>query len=119
MVGLHCFGDLGTDWHDRIEGGHGFLEDHGDVAAAVAAHGFGWDGEEGLARKGNVSSDLGGLWKESEDGQGGSGFAGAGLSDQAQGLAGVDMEGDVVDGRVGAEAYGQVGYFEYGAGVHW
>ena len=45
MVGLDGFGDLVADGHDRIEGGHGFLKDHGDVAAAVAAHGGFGEGE--------------------------------------------------------------------------
>ncbi len=34
MVGEEGFGDLVADAHDRVEGGHGFLKDHGDVAAA-------------------------------------------------------------------------------------
>jgi hypothetical protein len=33
------FGDLRTDAHDRVERGHGFLEDHGDVGAAATTHG--------------------------------------------------------------------------------
>jgi hypothetical protein len=40
MVGLERFGDLSADGHGRIEGGHRFLEDHRDTAAAVAAHGL-------------------------------------------------------------------------------
>ena len=31
------FGDLGADAHDRVEGGHGLLEDHGDGRAAQFA----------------------------------------------------------------------------------
>ncbi len=31
VVGQHCFGDLVAHAHDRIERGHGFLEDHGDA----------------------------------------------------------------------------------------
>lgn len=69
MVGLDGFGDLGAYGHDGIEGGHGLLEDHGYVAAPVAAHGFGWEGEEVFACKCNVSCDLRGVWKEAEEGQ--------------------------------------------------
>ena len=112
MVGLDGFGDLGSDGHDGVEGGHGLLEDHGDVAATVAAHGFFGEGEEGFSRKGNVSSDLSGGWEEAEDAEGGGGFAGAGFADEAEGFAGIDMEGDVVDSLMGAEADGQVGDFE-------
>ena len=32
--------DLVADPEDRIEGGHGFLEDHGDHIAADVLHGF-------------------------------------------------------------------------------
>jgi hypothetical protein len=38
-VGQHAFGDLAADGHDRVECGHGLLEDHGDVVAATVAHG--------------------------------------------------------------------------------
>ncbi len=33
-VGLDGFGDLTSDGHDRVEGGHRLLEDHGDFAAS-------------------------------------------------------------------------------------
>ena len=44
VVGQIGFGDLGADLHDWVEGGHGFLEDHGDGAASVVAHLFFGDG---------------------------------------------------------------------------
>lgn len=106
------FGDLAPDGHDGIEGSHGFLEDHGDVLSAVAAHGVFREGEQVLAHKANVSSDLGGVGKEAEKGEGGGGFAGAGLSDQAESLAGVDLKGDISDGGVGPEVDGKVFDFE-------
>ena len=37
-MGADGLGNLVADTHDRIERGHGFLEDHGDVGAAQAAH---------------------------------------------------------------------------------
>lgn len=114
VVGEDSFGDLCAYRHDRIEGGHGFLEDHGDVAAAVVSHGCFGEVEEGLSCKGNVSSDLGGGREEAEEGEGGGGFAGAGFSDEAEGLSGVDLKGDVLDSVVGSEADGQVFYLEKG-----
>ena len=53
MVGEEGFGDLVADAQDRVEGGHGLLEDHGDAAAAEAAHGRLGEGEEGLAVEGD------------------------------------------------------------------
>ena len=115
MVGLDGFGDLGADGHDGVEGGHGLLEDHGDVAAAVAAHGWFGEGEEGIVpSKGDVAGDLGGWGEEAEDGERGGGFAGAGLADEAEGFAGIDVEGDIVDGGVCAKRDGEVGDFEEG-----
>ena len=38
-VDLEGFGDLAADAKDRVKGGHGLLEDHGDAASAVLAHG--------------------------------------------------------------------------------
>lgn len=122
VVRLDGFGDLSSDGHDGVEGGHGFLEDHGDVAAAVTAHsGFG-EGEQGLAVEGDgagdahVGGDAGG--EEAEDGEGGGGFSGARFADQAEGLAGVDLEGDGVDGALGAEGDGQIDNFEQRGGGH-
>jgi hypothetical protein len=111
-MGLDGFGDLRADGHDRVEGGHGLLEDHGEGSATMAAHGFFGEGEQIVPIKGNVSSDLRGGGKQSEEGEGGGGFAGAGLADEAEGLAGVDVEGDVADGGTVAEGYGEIFYFE-------
>ena len=111
------FGDLAADGHDGIEGGHGFLEDHGEVFAAVAAHGVVREGEQVFAHKPYGSSDLRGGGKEAEEGERGGGFAGAGLADQAEGLAGVDLKGDVADGGLIPEVDGEVFDLEK-RGVH-
>ncbi len=50
VMGADGFGDLGADLHDGVEGGHGLLEDHGDLAAADAAHGGVGFGEEVCGR---------------------------------------------------------------------
>ncbi len=103
MVGLDGFCDLGAYGHDRIQRGHGLLEDHGYVAASVAAHGFGWECEKIFACKSNVSRHLRGIWKEAEDGQRGGGFAAAGLAYESEDFAGMDLERNIFDGWVGAE----------------
>jgi hypothetical protein len=113
------FGDLLANGHDGVEGGHGLLEDHGDVAAAVFAHGFGGDGEQVFSGKGNISSGLAGVREEAEDGERGGGFAGTGLAYEPEGLAGMDLEGDVLDGYVLTEADGKVGDFEKRRCSHW
>jgi len=68
VVGLDGFGDLGAYGHDWIQGRHGFLKDHGYVAASMAAHDFGGEGEEVFTCKGNVSCYLRGVWKETKEG---------------------------------------------------
>jgi len=37
MVREYGFGDLLADTHDRVKGGHGLLENHGDARAAKLA----------------------------------------------------------------------------------
>jgi hypothetical protein len=72
----------------------------------MAAHGFFGEGEQVLAVKGNVSSYLGGGRKKAKEGEGGGGLTGAGLSDKAQGLAWVDLKGDIPDCWMVVERYG-------------
>lgn len=38
LVHANRFGDLRTNGHDRIEGGHRLLKDHGDFASAESAY---------------------------------------------------------------------------------
>src|SRR5215469_2206036 len=75
------FGDLLAYGHDGVEGGHGLLEDHGDIAAAVAAHGFFGEGQERGSGEGDVAGSGGGGREQAEDGEGGGGFSGAGFAD--------------------------------------
>ncbi len=118
VVGLERFGDLGSDAHRGVEGGHWFLKDHGDAAAPMAAHGFVREGEQGFARECYASTDVRRRRKETEDGERGGGLAGAGLAHQTERLSRVDMERDAVDGGVLAEGYGEVANVKQGRGVH-
>ena len=87
------FGHLLPDGEDRVEGGHGFLEDHGDVVAPDLAH----PGVGAAAQVFSLETDFaghqsrGGL-EQPQDGHGGDGLAAAGLPHQAQGLAGGQVE---------------------------
>jgi hypothetical protein len=72
----------------------------------MAAHGFFGEREQVVPIKINGSSDLGRGGEQAEESQGGCRFAGAGLADQAEGLAWVDLEGDGFDGRLVVEGYG-------------
>jgi hypothetical protein len=108
MVGADRFGNLLADGEDGIEGGHGLLKDHGEVAAAEAADGFRGKGEEIAAVVVDGAGDGGRGIEEAEYGEGSDGFAGSGFADEAEGFAGSDGEGEVADGFEGAEADGEV-----------
>ena len=86
------FGDLVAYAHDGVEGGHGLLENHGDVAAAALAHGFFGEGEEVGAIEADAAGDAGVGAEETENGERGDGFSGAGFADQAEGFAVGDGE---------------------------
>jgi hypothetical protein len=80
--------------HARVERAVGVLEDDLHVAPH-AAQGLALELEDGLA----VEADLaGGGLEQPEDRAPGGGLAAAGLAHQAEGLAAVDGEGDVVHG---------------------
>jgi len=72
----------------------------------MAAHGFFGEREQIVPFKCNGSSYLGGWRKKAKEGEGGCGLTGAGLSDKAQGLAWVDLEGDIPDCWMVVERYG-------------
>ncbi len=82
-----------ADGHARIERGVGILED--DLhAAAEGAHGGGGGGRQRVAFEEDFA---GGGFDEAEQHAGDGALAGAGFADQAEGFAGCDGEGDVVD----------------------
>jgi len=110
LVGADGFGDLFANGHDRVEGGHGLLKNHGDVAAAFLAHGFVGQGEKVDAVEANGSFNAGVGVEETEDSKRGNGFAGAGFADEAEDFAGRDGETEVGD-DLGAEVDGEIGDF--------
>ena len=100
-------GDLRSDGHYRVQGGHRLLEDHGDIAAAAAAHRVGSEFEQVFAEEADASGDPRAGREQAQDGERGGGFAGAGFADQAESFAGLEGEGDSAYGLVAAEADGE------------
>ena len=119
MMGLDGFCDLDAYGHDWIQCGHGLLEDHGYVAASVAAHGFGWEREKIFACKCNVSRHLRGIWKEAEEGQRGCGFAAAGLAYESENFAGMDLERNIFDGLMVPKGDREIDNIQQWRGFHW
>ena len=83
-----------ADRHARVQGRVGVLEDHLHLAAHAAQVAAAQLGQLCAAE---VDAAGGGL-VELEDGAAGGGLAAAGLADEAQGLARLDVDVDAVDG---------------------
>jgi hypothetical protein len=102
------------DRQDRVQAGHGVLEDHRDVAAAEVAHVVLRQRREvELVEQDRAALDApGGLRQQPHDRQIRHALAAAGLADEAQRLALLDVERHAVDGvdraLVGSEADDQV-----------
>ena len=100
------FGDLVADTHDRVEGGHGLLENHGDARAAKLPQLVGRQlgemrGEAVAVLKGDLARDDRGGRKQAHDGERGDGFSGAGFADQAEHFARGDRERKTANGGHG------------------
>ena len=111
-VSAESLGDLVADAHDRVQRGHGLLEDHGACAAAKAADaGFG-KGVKPPAGKGDGSGNAGGRRKQAQEGERGGRLAGAGFAYEAEGFSLRDGKGEIVDDGVKAKGDGEVIDFE-------
>ena len=91
--------DLVAHGVDRVEGGHGILEDHGDLLAAHPAHLPLAVGEDVLV----LEEDLpvhhpAGVLEQAHDGEAGHALAAAALPHDAQHLALIQVEADAADG---------------------
>ena len=108
------FADLPLDRVQRVERGERLLKDHGDLVAADLAHRLLVRADEVLSFEKDFTRGVEGLriGEKLHDGKRGNGLAGTGLADKRHGLAGHDVEGDLVDGDrllpVHAEADGEV-----------
>ena len=98
LVRRHGLLDLAPDPGDRVQRGHGVLEDHRDVVAAeVADLLIRHLGDVFTAEQDPAGHDLARVGQESEDGECRHRLAATGLPDDAERLAGVDVEGHTVD----------------------
>jgi len=124
VVGQQCLSELVADAHDRVEGGHGLLKDHGDLAAAELTHFSCGERKQGLAGEGDGAGERRRGGEQAEECERGGGFTGAGFTDETEGFAGGDGEGDIVYDNavisgVQAEGDGEVFDLEQGCGHRW
>ena len=99
-VKAQALAQLATDGVDRVQRGHGVLEDHGDVVAADLLHLSFGHLEQRLAAVADVAAlDASrGHVDETHDGERGHGLAASGLADHAEGLSTVEGVAHAVDG---------------------
>ena len=92
----HGLGNLLTDADDGVQRGQGVLEDHGDLVAPDFAHILLGDLQQIPAVIDNLAALNNGVARQnSQDGLGGDGLAGTGLAHHSQGLAPLQVKGDV------------------------
>ena len=109
--------DLVAHGHHRVEGGHGVLEDHGDLASPDLPHFVLALGQQVFPLEDHLAAhDLTwGRGDEAENPQGGGGFSRACLSHQSQRLSLLDLQVDAVhrlhQAVMGSVLYGQVAQF--------
>jgi hypothetical protein len=120
-VGLEDLADLGTDPHQRVQGGHRLLEDHADAQAAQFAVLLLGEGQQVLAIEERLAAHRTyPLGQQAHDGIGRHGLAGAGFADHAEDLAALHVVADVLHGigAVGAlgQGNGQVAQAQQGSG---
>jgi hypothetical protein len=91
--------DLFADGMDRVEGGHGLLENDADVLTTDRVHFIAREGHQVTALKHDFARDnlTHGLGEESNDGHGSDAFATAGFADDAHAGAARDIETDPVN----------------------
>ena len=98
MMSEDGFRDLVPDTHHRVEGGHWFLENHGDARAAKLAQLIGGQFGEKCGRavailKSDLARDNGGGREQTHDGERCDRFSRAGFADQTEYFARSDSEG--------------------------
>ena len=108
--------DLCADGEDRVERGHRLLKDHADVAAADRLHvSLGEFHEIAAEERDSAGLDAGVRRKKPHDREGRHAFSGAALADDAEGAAGFQAEGEVVDSAddafFGVEVGAEIGDF--------
>ena len=92
-----CFGHLIAHAHQRIQGGHGLLEDHSHRAPAKFAHPLFRRGEQFFACKADASANASLRSQQSHDRQRRSRFAAPRFAHQSDRLTLVNGEVEVTD----------------------
>ncbi len=95
QVQAQALGHLIADGSDRVEGRHGFLEDHGHAPAAQATKLLFAQLQQVTALQGHPAAGTRRRRQQAHDGQRRHGLAAAGLADQAQALAGLQAQRDL------------------------
>ena len=114
MMNGEGFGENLADGHARVERGVRILKDDGQMAAK-ATEIVGWESEQinGRGIFVRVVQDFAGGWfKEAEKNAREGGFAGAGFADEAESLAAMEREGDIVEDALGTDVFGESGCFD-------
>ena len=110
----HRLCDLVADAHGRVEGGHGLLEDHGDLLAPDTTHPPLVGADEVVVDAGQAhrAARVDVFGQQAHDGQPGQRLSRAGLPDEADPLATADAEGDVLDEGAVPHPDGEVSHIE-------
>ena len=111
-----CLHQLVPDGIGGIQGGHGVLENNGNLVAADVLHFLFGNTHQLFAVYLNGAGDnLAGFFQNLHNGIGGDGLTGAAFAHNAQDLATIQIEGDSIDGfhfaRRGEEGGMQIVYF--------
>ena len=110
LVNHEHLGDLLLDGEHRVQGGHGLLEDHGDLVAADLVHLLHGDlGQVPAVEQDLAAVDIAVAVQQAEDRHGGDALTGAGLAHDAEGFPFLDAVGGVVHGLDDAAAGGEEG----------
>ena len=94
----HSLGDLLTDAHNGVQRGQRILEDHSDFIATDLVHFLFGDLQQILTVINDLAAfDDGVAGQDAHNGTAGNGLTGAGLANDGQGLAALQVEGDIAD----------------------
>ena len=93
------FGDLITDLHDGVQSGQGILEDQADTVTTDLVEGIFLDlGQVHAVIHNGTIGNNGVVGQNAQDGLDTNRFAGAGLTDDGQSLAAIQIKADTADG---------------------
>src|SRR5215468_7355954 len=99
-MNLETLGELTANRQHRVQGGHGLLEDHGDLPASHAAHLLLGERQQIASLEEDLPPDdaPGGLRDQAHDAERAHALAAARLADEGHRLALADVPRDAIDG---------------------